>query len=90
MYLRVPATIVCSRFFDILLFSNFTAAEMRRAGDFGLKIAIFCQKWPFWSISAAVKLEKKQNTKKAGAYDCSWDQGTFIPGFRPIESFPTD
>ena len=46
MYLRVPATILESRFFDNLPFFNFTAVEMSREGNFGLKIAIFCQKSP--------------------------------------------
>ena len=41
MYLRVPATNPRSNFFDISLFSNFTAAEMRQKGDFWQNIAIF-------------------------------------------------
>ena len=64
MYLRVPATTPSSRFFDILLFSNFTAAEMHKDGYFGVKIAIFSQKSPSRRISAAVKLEKSKISKK--------------------------
>ena len=64
MYLRVPATTPSSRFFDILLFSNFTAAEMRQEGDFWLKIAKNSQKMPSWRILAAVKLGKSKISKK--------------------------
>ena len=64
MYPRVPATILKSRFFDILFFSNFTVAEMRQKGDFWQNIAIFSPKSPFWRISAAVKLEKSKISKK--------------------------
>ena len=64
MYLRVPATILESRFFDNLLFSNFTAAEMRQDGDFWQNIAIFSPKSPSRLISAAVKLKKGKLSKK--------------------------
>ena len=59
-----PATILESRFFDNLFFFNFMAAEMSREGDFGVKIAIFSQKSSFLRISAAVKLEKSNISKK--------------------------
>ena len=64
MYLRVSATIVWSHFFYILLFSDFTAAEIGKIGDFWEKTAIFNPKNPFLHISAAVKLEKSKISKK--------------------------
>ena len=64
MYLRVSATIVRSRFFDILLFVNFKAAEMGKIDDFWENTAIFNPKNLFLHNSAAVKLEKNKISKK--------------------------
>ena len=64
MYLRVSATNSRSPFFDILLFSDFTAAEMPKIGDFRENTAIFNPKNPFLRISAAVKSEKSKILKK--------------------------
>ena len=69
--LRVSATIVKSRFCYILLFANFTAAEMRRKGDFCQNIAIFSQKSPLSAHFGKHKIGKKQNIKKTALYDCS-------------------
>jgi len=49
--------------FDICLFSNFTAAEVRKEGFFCQKIGNFTPKSPSLRTSAAVKLEKRQISK---------------------------
>ena len=64
MYHRFSTTNSRSPFFYILLFSDFTAAEMPKIGDFGENTAIFNPKNPFLHISAAVKLEKSKISKK--------------------------
>ena len=67
MYPRVPPTILESRFFDILLFSNFTKCAERAKNSYILpKMALL-------EHFGSRKIGKKQNNKKAGAYDCSRD-----------------
>ena len=58
MSINVPKGLCYDRkepFLYILLFSDFTAAEMRKNGFLGLKIAVFSPKSPILRISAAVK-----------------------------------
>ena len=50
-------------FFDIIRFSNFTAAEVRLDRDFWVKLNNFLQKMPTQRTSAAVKLEKRKISK---------------------------
>ena len=65
---NVPYDIFYSRkmaFFDILLFSNFTAAEMRKNDDFWQNIVIFTQKIALSAHFGSRKIVKKQNIQKS-------------------------
>ena len=69
--------------FYIWLFSNFIAAEVRREGDFWVKLPIFCKKLPARRIS-----RKSQISKICCRRLQLVPVGTFLPICRPIQAFP--